>query len=132
PVAAYLEEVALSWITDLLDLPAKSAGAFVTGGQMANFTCLAAARHAVLDRAGWDVEKDGLFGAPTITVILGEDTHATVFKALALLGLGRKRIVTVPADAQGRLRADALPKIEGPTIICTQAGNVNTGAFDPV
>jgi len=132
PVAAYLEEVALSWIIDLLDLPAKSAGAFVTGGQMANFTCLAAARHAVLERAGWDVEKDGLFGAPPITVILGEETHATVFKALALLGLGRNRIVAVPSDSQGRLRADALPKINGPTIICMQAGNVNTGAFDPV
>src|SRR5262245_5094198 len=132
PVGAYLEEVALSWLIDLLQLPAGSAGAFVTGCQMANFTCLAAARHAVLERAGWDVENDGLFDAPPITVIAGEETHATMLKALALLGLGSKRIVTVPTDGQGRMRCDAVPKMDGPAIVCTQAGNVNTGAFDPV
>jgi glutamate/tyrosine decarboxylase-like PLP-dependent enzyme len=132
PVAAYLEEVALSWLADLLQLPAGCAGSFVTGGQMANFTCLAAARRAVLERAGWDVENDGLFGAPPITVVVSEETHATILKALALLGLGRKRILPVSTDAQGRMKSDALPEIVAPAIICTQAGNVNTGAFDPI
>jgi glutamate/tyrosine decarboxylase-like PLP-dependent enzyme len=95
-------------------------------------TALAAARHAVLERVGWNVEADGLFGAPPITVIVGEEAHPTLFKALGVVGLGRKRVVTVPVDDQGRLRADALPKIDGPTIVCVQAGNVNTGAFDPI
>lgn len=131
PVAAAVEDIALRWLLDLLALPADSAGAFVTGATMANFTSLAAARHAVLRRAGWDVEADGLFGAPPVTVIVGQEAHATLFKALSLLGFGRNRIITVPADGQGRLRADALPPLAGPTIICTQAGNVNTGAFDP-
>jgi glutamate/tyrosine decarboxylase-like PLP-dependent enzyme len=99
---------------------------------MANFSALAAARHAVLDRAGWNVETDGLFGAPPITVIVGDEGHPTLFKALGLLGLGRKRVVRVPVDSQGRVRADALPAISGPTIICAQSGNVNTGAFDPL
>jgi glutamate/tyrosine decarboxylase-like PLP-dependent enzyme len=99
---------------------------------MANFSCLAAARHAVLTRAGWDVESDGLFGAPPITVVVGAEAHATVYKALGLLGMGRKRVVTVPVDGQGRMRADDLPSLTGPTIVCAQAGNVNTGAFDPV
>ena len=99
---------------------------------MANFTALAAARHAVLARAGWDVEADGLFGAPPITVIVGDEAHPTLLKALGLLGLGRERVVTVPVDGQGRMRADALPRDRpGPTIVCVQAGNVNTGAFDP-
>jgi glutamate/tyrosine decarboxylase-like PLP-dependent enzyme len=132
PVATYLEEVALKWLLDLLHLPGNSGGAFVTGAQMANFTCLAAARHAVLQRAGWDVESEGLFNAPPITVIVGAEVHVTALKALALLGLGRNRIVTVPTDDQGRMRVDALPRVDGPTIICTQAGNVNTGAFDPI
>ena len=98
---------------------------------MANFTCLAAARHAVLKEAGWDVEADGLFGAPPITVVVGAEVHVAVRKALALLGLGRNRVSVVPVDGQGRMRADALPKLSGPTIVCTQAGNANTGAFDP-
>lgn len=132
PVAAYLEEVALDWLLGLFGLPSTAAGAFVTGAQMANFACLAAARHAVLDQVGWDVEKDGLFGAPPITVIVGEEVHATVLKALAMLGLGRSRALQVPTDGQGRMRVDALPRITGPTIICAQAGNVNTGAFDPI
>jgi len=132
PVAAYLEEVALKWLLDLLQLPPTSAGAFVTGAQMANFTCLAAARHSVLSRAGWDVEADGLFHAPPITVIVGEEVHATMLKALALLGLGKKRVIRVPTDAQGRMRVDALPRLDKPSIVCAQAGNVNTGAFDPI
>jgi glutamate/tyrosine decarboxylase-like PLP-dependent enzyme len=131
PVGAYLEEVALAWLLDLLHLPRFSGGGFVTGGQMANFTCLAAARHSVLRQAGWDVENDGLFGAPPVTVIVGEEVHATVFKTLAMLGLGKNRVVRVPVDEQGRMRADSLPLVHGPTIICAQAGNVNTGAFDP-
>jgi glutamate/tyrosine decarboxylase-like PLP-dependent enzyme len=131
PAAAALEEVALGWLRDLLGLPAAAGGAFVTGATMATFTGLAAARHAVLARAGWDVEARGLFGAPPISVVVEAEAHATLFKALALLGLGRERVVTVPADAQGRLRAGALPPLRGPAIVCLQAGNVNTGAFDP-
>ena len=99
---------------------------------MANFTALAAARHAVLARAGWDVEAKGLFGAPPVTVVVGDEVHPSLLKALGLLGLGRQRVVRVPVDGQGRMRADALPTISGPTIVCVQAGNVNTGAFDPI
>jgi glutamate/tyrosine decarboxylase-like PLP-dependent enzyme len=132
PVGAYLEEVALNWLLDLFRLPANSAGAFVTGAQMANFTCLAAARHAVLREAGWDVESDGLFGAPPITVVVGEDVHVTLLKALALLGLGRNRVQKVPTDKQGRVRLSAFPRLKGPAIVCVEAGNVNTGAFDPI
>lgn len=132
PAAARVEAVALGWLLDLLGLPAHAAGAFVTGGTMANFTALAAARHAVLERAGWNVEADGLTGAPPVTVIVGAEAHPTLFKSLGLLGLGRNRVVRVPVDGQGRLVADRLPRIAGPTIICTQAGNVNSGAFDPV
>lgn len=132
PVASVLEDVALRWIADALHLPA-SGGVFTTGATMANFTCLAAARHAVLAKAGWDVERDGLFGAPPITVIAGEEAHATLFKSLAMLGLGRERVIRVPADEQGRMRADGLPEIaeETPALVCLQAGNVNSGAFDP-
>src|ERR1051326_4236254 len=132
PVAAYLEEVTLGWLLDLFQLPSKAGGGFVTGAQMANFTCLAAARHSLLREAGWDVESDGLFGAPPITVVVGEEVHTTVLKALAMLGLGRNRVVRVPTDVQGRMRVDSLPRMQGPTIICVQAGNVNTGSFDPV
>jgi len=98
---------------------------------MANFTCLASARHEVLRRAGWDVERRGLFEAPEITVIVGAEVHASVLKVLAMLGLGRDRVTRVPGDEQGRMRADLIPDISGPTIICLQAGNVNSGAFDP-
>jgi glutamate/tyrosine decarboxylase-like PLP-dependent enzyme len=125
-----LEEIALEWVRQLLGLPEGTGGAVVTGATMANFTALAAARHALLERAGWDVEGDGLFGAPPITVVVGEEAHASVTKALGLLGLGRKRVVRVPVDGQGRMRADALPPLDGRTILCLQAGNVNTGAFD--
>ncbi len=98
---------------------------------MASFTALAAARHELLARAGWDVEADGLFGAPEITVVVGEEVHSSLLKALGMLGLGRKRVVRVPVDGQGRMRADALPHLDDRTILCLQAGNVNTGAFDP-
>jgi len=130
PTAVVLEEVALEWVRQLLGLPEGTGGAVVTGATMANFTALAAARHALLARAGWDVEAEGLFGAPTITVVVGEEVHASVTKALGLLGLGRKRVVRVPVDGQGRMKADALPPMDSQTILCLQAGNVNTGAFD--
>jgi glutamate/tyrosine decarboxylase-like PLP-dependent enzyme len=132
PIGVHLEEIVLGWVLDLLGLPATCAGAFVTGAQMANFTALAAARHAVLEQAGWNVEADGLNGAPPITVLVGGEVHVTVLKALALLGLGRNRVQTVPVDGQGRMRAEALPRVQGPAIVCVQAGNVNTGACDPI
>ena len=132
PATAEIEAVALKWLLDLLKLPAASGGAFVTGATVANFTALAGARHAVLEQAGWRVEADGLFGAPPITVIVGEEAHPSLFKSLGLLGLGRNRVVRVPVDSQGRMKAEAMPAIQGPTIVCTQAGNVNTGAFDPI
>ena len=131
PGTAELEAVALRWLLELLDLPRDAAGAFVTGATVANLTALAAARHRVLADAGWSVEADGLFGAPPITVIVGEEAHTTLFKALGVLGLGRARVQRVPVDSQGRMRADALPPIAGPAILCMQAGNVNSGAFDP-
>ncbi len=131
PATSTLEEIALAWLVELLGLPASTAGGFVTGATMANFTALAAARHAVLASAGWDVEGRGLFGAPEVTVVIGEEAHPTLKKSLGLLGFGRTRVTRVPVDAQGRLRADALPRFTGPTIVCLQAGNVNTGALDP-
>ncbi len=132
PATAYLEQIALRWLLELFHLPADCGGGFVTGATVANFTALAAARHVVLKRAGWDVEADGLIGAPPVTVIVGGEAHPTLTKSLGLLGLGRNRLVKVPVDSQGRLRVDALPRMSGPTIVCTQAGNVNTGAFDPI
>ncbi len=131
PAMASLEQVALRWLIDVLGLPSECGGAFVTGATMANLSALAAARHAVLQQAGWNVEADGLFGAPPIMVVVGAEAHPSLFKALGLLGLGRNRVVKVPADSQGRLRPEAIPAVSGPTIICAQAGNVNTGAFDP-
>jgi len=131
PVGAAVEAVALRWLAEVLGLPVDCGGAFVTGATMANFSGLAAARQAVLERKGWDVVNSGLFGAPPVTVIVGEEVHPTVPKALGLLGMGRARIVRVPVDGQGRMRSDALPSMAGPTIVCIQAGNVNTGAFDP-
>jgi glutamate/tyrosine decarboxylase-like PLP-dependent enzyme len=131
PATARLEQVALNWLLDLFKLPPGSGGAFVTGATMANFSALAAARHALLARAGWNVEAEGLFGAPAITVVVGEEAHPTLFKSLGLLGLGRNRVRKVPVDSEGRMRADAMPPLSGPTIVCVQAGNVNTGAFDP-
>ena len=131
PVSSALEEISARWLLELFGLPPKCGVGFVTGATMANFTALAAARNAVLERAGWDVEADGLIGAPKITVIGGEEIHISAVKALGMLGLGRNRIVRVPVDSQGRMRADLLPRIDGPTIVCMQAGNVNSGAFDP-
>jgi glutamate/tyrosine decarboxylase-like PLP-dependent enzyme len=131
PATAFIEEVALNWLIDLFDLPPDSGGTFVTGATVANLCGLATGRHVVLERSGWDVEADGLFGAPPITVIIGAEAHPVLFKSLGLLGLGRKRVVCVPTDEQGRMRADKLPPIEGPTLVCLQAGNLNTGAFDP-
>ena len=132
PVAAYLEEVVLDWLIDLFGLPREAAGALVVGTQSAHLTALAAARHALLANIGWDVEQDGLFGAPPITVVVGEEAHATLLKALALLGLGRRRVVTLPVDSQGRMQATAIPRLSGPTIICAQLGNVNSGCSDPL
>lgn len=131
PVAAKLESVALGWLRELFGLPPSAAGALVTGATMANFTCVAAARHALLRRAGWNVEDDGLFGAPPLRVVVSAEVHVSMRKALSLAGLGRTRVTEVPTDAQGRMRADELPALDGRTLVCVQAGNVNTGAFDP-
>ena len=136
PAAAVVEEVAAGWLLDLFALPPTASVGFVTGGQMANFTGLAAGRHAVLQRADWDVEEDGLAGAPAVNVMIGDEAHVTILTALRMLGLGSRRVVRVAADGQGRMRPDALrsalARLEGPTIVCAQVGNVNTGAFDPV
>jgi len=136
PAASVVEEVAGGWLRDLFGLPAGVSFGFVTGGTMANFTALAAARHAVLGQAGVDVEADGLFGAPPVTVVVGAEAHTTIFVALRMLGLGGDRVTRVAADAQGRMRPDelrgALSGISGPTIVCAQSGNVNSGAFDPL
>ncbi len=132
PATARLEQIALCWLLELLDLPRHCGGAFVTGANVANFVGLAAARHAVLARAGWNVEADGLFGAPPITVVVGAEAHPTLIKSLGMLGLGRNRVTRVPVDGQGRMRADMLPPLSGPTIVCAQVGNVNTGACDDV
>lgn len=132
PVATALEETARRWLLEALGLPPESGAGFVTGGTMANFTALAAARHAVLAQVGWDVEADGLFGAPPVTIVVGDEVHVSLLKALALLGFGRDRVIRVPVDGQGRLRPAALPAVSGPAIVCLQAGNVNTGAFDPL
>jgi len=131
PVAAELEDVALEWVCEALALPANCAGGLVTCATMANFTALAAARHALLARAGWNVVEHGMFGAPPIEVVVGAEVHASILKALSLAGFGSKRVITVEADPQGRMRADKLPRFSERTIVCIQAGNVNTGAFDP-
>jgi glutamate/tyrosine decarboxylase-like PLP-dependent enzyme len=132
PVAARLQEVVTGWLTGLLGLPSGSAAAFVGGAAMANTTALAAARDHLLARAGWNVQADGLFGAPELTVVIGQNAHSTLVKALGLVGLGRDRVRRVPVDDQGRMRADCLPgDVTGPVLICAQAGEVNTGAFDP-
>ncbi len=136
PAAAVAEEVAHGWLLELLGLPAGTSVGFTTGATMANFTALGAARHAVLRDVGWDVEVRGLFEAPAIHVIVGDEAHVTVFVSLQMLGLGRDRVHRVAADEQGRMRPDALRAtlagLSGPTIVVAQAGNVNTGAFDPL
>jgi glutamate/tyrosine decarboxylase-like PLP-dependent enzyme len=137
PAASVAEEVAAAWLVDLFGLPAGTSTGFTTGATMASFTALAAARHAVLRRAGHDVEEQGLAGAPPIAVLAGEQVHATILAALQMLGLGRARTLRVAADEQGRMRPDALRATlaalpEGPAIVCAQSGEVNTGAFDPL
>jgi glutamate/tyrosine decarboxylase-like PLP-dependent enzyme len=131
PVAARLNSVARRWITELLGLPAGTTGGFVTGATMANATCLAAARDAVLTKHGWDAAGQGLVGAPPLTVVVGAEVHTTVRKALGIVGLGRDRATVLPVDGQGRIDPSDLPALEGPSIVCLQAGNVNTGASDP-
>jgi glutamate/tyrosine decarboxylase-like PLP-dependent enzyme len=136
PAAAVVEEVAGRWLLELFGLPADAGVGFTTGATMANFTAIGAARHALLARDGWDVERQGLFGAPELPVIVGDEAHVTIHVSLQMLGLGRERVHRVPADEQGRLRPDALQAvlagIDRPAIVCAQAGNVNTGAFDPL
>jgi glutamate/tyrosine decarboxylase-like PLP-dependent enzyme len=136
PAAAAVEAVAAEWIKEMLGLPRAAAVGFVTGGQMANFSGLLAGRHAVLARAGWEVEKHGLQGAPEVHVVIGEEAHATILSALRLLGLGEARAIRVPADAQGRMIPEALKTalapLRGPILVAAQAGNVSTGAFDPL
>src|SRR5438132_2165607 len=131
PIAAKLEEVAMRWMLGLLGLPPECGAGFVTCATQANFAGLAAARHALLARRGWDVETQGLFGAPPITVFVSEAVHVSVLKALTLLGLGRERVIRVPVDGRGRMRVDGMPRLDDNTIVCLQAGDVNTGAFDP-
>ena len=131
PGASRLEEIARRWLLELLDLPRECAVGYVTGATVANFTALAAARNSVLKRCGWAVEADGLFGAPPIQVVVGDECHPTLLKSLGMLGLGRSRLTRVPVDSQGRMRADKLPRLTAPSILCVQAGNVNSGAFDP-
>jgi glutamate/tyrosine decarboxylase-like PLP-dependent enzyme len=136
PANSVVEEVAAGWLLEILDLPRSASVGFTTGCAMANFTGLAAGRHAVLARLGWNVEARGLYGAPEIDVVIGDEAHATILAALQMLGLGRERVKRVATDGQGRMRADFLCEVlagcTGPLIVCAQAGNVNTGAFDPL
>jgi glutamate/tyrosine decarboxylase-like PLP-dependent enzyme len=136
PALAVAESIAAGWVRELLGLPAASGVGFVTGCQMAHVTCLAAARHAVLAEAGWNVEADGLQGAPQVRVVAGAKAHVTVARACRILGLGAQRIRVVPADGEGRMIAAQLGPIlaehDGPQIVCAQAGEVNSGAFDPL
>jgi glutamate/tyrosine decarboxylase-like PLP-dependent enzyme len=137
PSASVVEEVAAGWLVDLFGLPAGSSVGFSTGATMASFTALAAGRHRVLERLGWDVEEDGLTGAPEIAVVVGAEAHVTIHVSLQMLGLGRNRVHKVAADEQGRMRADALRETlaglrDRPVLVCAQSGNVNTGAFDPL
>jgi len=136
PAGSIVEDVVAGWLLDLLALPASASVGFVTGCHMANFTALAAARHEMLRRAGWDVEADGLNGSPALRVIVGGEVHVSVLGALRMLGFGTRQAIRVDADGQGRMRPEALEKAlgagAGPAIVCAQAGNVNTGAFDPI
>ncbi|MGB0132839.1 pyridoxal phosphate-dependent decarboxylase family protein, partial [Dokdonella sp.] len=136
PLSAVVEEVAAEWILELFDLPRESSVGFVTGCQMAHFTCLAAARHSVLRRVGWDVEVEGLAGAPRVNIVAAAEAHVTIDVAMRYLGFGTRALLRAESDEQGRMRADSLRKLvatlDGPTIICAQAGNVNSGSFDPL
>ncbi len=135
PAAAAAETVAARWLLDILDLPRSASVGFVTGATVANFVCLAAARAEVLRRVDWDIEADGLSGAPSVDVVIGEDDHATVFAALQYLGFGQRRLIRIATDGQGAMQAEAvraaMASLAGPTILITQAGQINTGAFDP-
>jgi len=131
PVAAELEDVVIQWVCEALGLPEDCAGGLVTCATMANFTALATARHVLLAREGWNVIDDGMFGAPPVEVVVGAEVHASVLKALSLAGFGRNRVTAIEADSQGRMRKDKLPRLSKLAIVCIQAGNVNTGAFDP-
>lgn len=130
PAAVHLEEIALRWLAQLLAVPATALGGFVTGATMANFTAMAAARHHLLALRGWDAEKEGLFGAPPFPVVVGAEVHVSVLKALAMLGLGKDRLIRVPTDSQGRMDPAQFPALSEPALVCLQAGNVNTGALD--
>lgn len=136
PMACVVEEIAANWLKNLLGLPATWSAGLVTGTQMASFTSLLAARHHMLHGVGWDVERDGLFGAPPIDVIVSDESHRTILTALRMLGLGGERLRRVETDGQGRMRidrlAEALRGAAGPCIVCAQVGNVNTGAADPL
>jgi glutamate/tyrosine decarboxylase-like PLP-dependent enzyme len=136
PAAAACEEAVADWLLELLDLPRDASVGFVTGATVANFTCLAAARGELLRRVGWDVEANGLFGAPPIRVLIGEEAHASVFSALQFLGLGYDRVIRIPTDAMGRMRIDdfesAMGRSDQPTIAIAQGGHINTGGFDPI
>ncbi|MFN0084649.1 MAG: pyridoxal phosphate-dependent decarboxylase family protein [Blastocatellia bacterium] len=136
PAAAAAEEIVRTWLVDLFGLPREMSLGVTTGGTMANFTALAAARRALLRTAGWDVEEQGLFGAPAMTVVTSAESHVSIFASLQMLGLGRERVVRVPTDEQGRMRPDelqaVLARVSTPVLVCAQAGNVNTGAFDPL
>lgn len=136
PAANAFELAAVGWVVELLGLPEETRGALTTGATMANFTALAAARHQVLAAADWDVEKDGLFGAPKVRVLVGQERHDTIDKALRLLGFGKRAMCVIDSDGQGRMLPAALRRelvsSEGPVIVCAQAGNVNSGAFDPL
>src|SRR5438132_14104414 len=136
PLAAAAEQIAGNWLIELFGLSKGASVGFVTGGTMANFTALAAARHALLAKLGWNVEQQGLFGAPAITVVTSDESHISVFASLQMLGLGSERVVRIPTDDQGRMRSDQLRSIlagiSTPVLVCAQAGNVNTGSFDPI
>ncbi len=132
PTGVACEQIAIGWLIELLGLPEGTWGGLVTGATAANFTCLASARYGTLKRQGWDLTKEGIFGAPAIKVVIGEEVHVSVLMALRTLGFGQEKLIRVPTDDQGRMRADALPELDSRTIVCVQAGNVNSGAFDPV
>ena len=132
PIVAKLEDVAAKWMAELFGLPAGCGTGFVTSATAANFSAMCAARRALCARRGWDVESQGLFGAPPIDVIVGDEVHASMLKALGMSGLGRDRVTRVPTDAQGRMRADLLPALTSNSLVCLQVGNVNTGAIDPI
>jgi len=132
PVAALVEEIALNWVLELYGFPKTCGGAFVTGATLAGFTCLAAARSHLLNKQGWNVERQGLFGAPEINVIVSEEVHVTILKAFSMLGMGSERVIKILTDNKGRILIDKIPRPDGPAIICVQAGDVNTGCFDPI